>query len=151
MKYSLMLLLAALLPISTQGDRDAAIEKEIRDSVMKFNGTYAENDLETYFSFYAEDATLIFGRGRTPVADYSKSWHELIAGGGGVEKNEITDIQVRVMPSGDVAIATYLIEVHTRSTEGEVSKETAIETDVWQKRDGAWKIVSLHYNSRPME
>ncbi len=151
MNYLLMLLLAALLPLSTQGDRNAAVEKEIRDSVMKFNRTYAENDLDTYFSFYAEDATLLFGPGRTAVADYSKSWHELIAGGGGVEKNEITDIQVRVMPSGEVAIATYFGEVHTRSTEGEVSKETAFETDVWQKRDGAWKIVSLQYTSRPME
>ena len=151
MTYLLMSLFAILLPLSVQGGGNAAVEKEIKDNVMKFNGTYAENDLDAYFSFYAEDATLIFGGGRTAVADYSKSWHELIAGGGGVAKNECTDIEVRVMPGGEVAIATYHIEVHTRSVEGEVSKETAIETDVWQKRNGTWKIVSLHYNSRPME
>ncbi len=151
MKYLLMLLLAALLPLSTQGERNAVVEKEIRDNVMEFNRTYAENNLDTYFSFYAEDATLLFGSGRTALADYRKIWDELIAGGGGVEKNEITDIQVRVMPGGEVAIATYFGEVHTRSTEGEVSKETSFETDVWQKRDGAWKIVSLHYTSSPME
>ncbi len=113
-----MLLLAALLPLSTQGERNAVVEKEIRDNVMEFNRTYAENNLDTYFSFCAEDATLLFGSGRTALADYRKIWYELIAGGGGVEKNEITDIQVRVMPGGEVAIATYFGEVHTRSTEG---------------------------------
>ncbi len=151
MNYLLMLLLAALLPLSTQGERNAAVEKEIRDKVMEFNRTYAENDLDTYFSFYAEDATFMGGSSRMALADYRKMWNELIAGGGGVEKNEITDIQVRVMPGGEVAIVTYFGEFHIRSTEGEVSKETTSETDVWQKRDGAWKIVSLHYTSSPME
>jgi ketosteroid isomerase-like protein len=151
MQFLLMSLLAALLPFSVQSDNDATVKQEIRDSVIKCNGTYAENDLDGYFSFYAEDATLIWGRSRTSVADYSKSWHELIGGGGGVEKNDITDIQVRVIPGGDVAISTYHLEVNTRSVDGEVSKVTAIETDVWQKRDGAWKIVSVHYTSRPIE
>jgi uncharacterized cupin superfamily protein/ketosteroid isomerase-like protein len=151
MKYLLMFLLAALLPLSAQSDSNAAVEKEIRENVMKFNGTYAENDLGPYFSFYAEDAMLIVGGSRINLANYRKGWHEYIAGGGGVEKNEITDIQVRVLPGGEVAVATYLIEARSRSIEGEVSKESAIETDVWQKRDGAWKIVSMHYTSRPKE
>jgi len=86
MKYLLMSLLAALLPLSAQSDSNAAVEKEIRENVMKFNGTYAENDLGPYFSFYAEDAMLIFGGGRTELADYRKSWHELIADGGAVNE-----------------------------------------------------------------
>ncbi|MBT5817540.1 MAG: DUF861 domain-containing protein [Proteobacteria bacterium] len=151
MKYLLMFLLAALLPLSAQSDSNAAVEKEIRENVMKFNGSYAENDLGSYFSFYAEDSMLIVGGSRVILADYHKGWHEFIAGGGGVEKNEITDIQVQVLSGGEVAIANYLIEARSRSIEGEVSKESAIETDVWQKRDGVWKIVSMHYTSRPKE
>lgn len=151
MKYLLMFLLAAVLPLSAQSDINATVEKEIRENVMKFNGTYAENDLGPYFAFYAEDAMLIVGGSRIILADYHKGWHEFIAGGGGVEKNEITDIQVRVLPGGKVAVATYLIEARSRSIKGEVSKESAIETDVWQKRDGAWKIVSMHYTSKPKE
>ena len=151
MKYVLMFLLAALLPLSAQSDSNATVEKEIRENVLKFNGTYAENDLGPYFSFYTEDAMLIVGGNRINLANYRKGWHEYIAGGGGVEKNEITDIQVRVLAGGEAAVATYLIEARSRSIEGEVSKESAIETDVWQKRDGAWKIVSMHYTSRPKE
>jgi uncharacterized cupin superfamily protein/ketosteroid isomerase-like protein len=151
MKYLLMFLLVALLPLSAQSDSNAAVEKEIRENVLKFNGTYAENDLGPYFSFYMEDAMLIVGGNRINLANYRKGWHEYIAAGGGVEKNEITDIQVRVLAGGEVAVSTYLIEARSRSIEGEVSKESAIETDVWQKRDGAWKIVSMHYTSRPKE
>jgi ketosteroid isomerase-like protein len=51
------------------------------------------------------------------------------------------------MPSGDVAIATSFIDNRTRLADGTTSSETAFETDVWQKIDGEWKIVSLHYST----
>ena len=41
MQFLLMSLFATLLPFSAQGGGNAAVEKEIRDNVMKFNGTYA--------------------------------------------------------------------------------------------------------------
>ena len=32
--------------------------------------------------------------------------------------------------------------------DGKRTKEQAWEADIWFKRDGQWKIVHLHYNSR---
>ena len=45
-------------------------------------------------------------------------------------------------------IATYAIDVLTRQADGKKTREKAWETDVWFKRDGKWKLVHVHYNSR---
>ena len=60
--------------------------------------------------------------------------------------NEMSDLVIQMMPSGEVAIAMSFIDNQTRSAEGEVSTVRRFETDVWQKIDGEWKIVSLHYS-----
>ena len=52
----------------------------------------------------------------------------------------------QVMPGGDIAIATSYIDNRTRSPDGTKSTSRAFETDVWQKTDGKWKIISLHYS-----
>ena len=49
------------------------------------------------------------------------------------------------MPGGDVAVASYFIDYRLRTPDGEVTELKAFESDVWQKIDGAWKVVSLHY------
>jgi ketosteroid isomerase-like protein len=70
----------------------------------------------------------------------------MIAAGGGVEKNDMSDLRVQILASGDVAVTTYFVDNRTRSADGEVESIRAFETDVWQKIDGAWKVVSLHYS-----
>jgi ketosteroid isomerase-like protein len=70
----------------------------------------------------------------------------MMEAGGGVEMNEMSDLQMQVMPCGDVAIATSFIDNRTRSPDGTTSTVRAFETDVWQKIDGNWKIISLHYS-----
>ncbi len=124
------------------GEENAALHAAIKS----FNHAYATNDVETYFSFYADDATVYFGDGRVDMAAYHEMWIGLMAAGGGVERNEMSDLQVQVMPSGDVAIATAFIDNRTRSADGTTSTSRAFETDVWQKIDGKWRIISLHYS-----
>ena len=151
MKILWILSLVILIPFAMPSDLQASAEEEIREIEAKFNGAYLENDLDTYFSFYAEDAFLAFSLQPTTLAGYKEMWYKMIADGGGVVKNDISDMQVRVGPSGDVAVATYLLEVHTRAADGNVSKARAIETDIWFKQDGAWKVVSAHYTSEEIE
>jgi ketosteroid isomerase-like protein len=121
---------------------------EIEKLEIAFNQAYERNDLEEYFSYYADDVTLWFGSERAGLADYEKSWHELIEGGGGVEKNDLSDLRVQISPGGDAAVATYVVDVVARQVDGKKTRERAFETDVWYKRDGKWKIVHLHYNSK---
>lgn len=128
----------------------AQTESEVRGLVQKFNAAYLANDLPAYFSYYAPDVTLWFESGRADLAGYRKSWEKLIAEGGGIEQNDVTDLKVQVGPNGDTAVATYLVRVATRQRDGKVVREEAKETDVWFKRNAKWQIVHLHYNSREL-
>jgi uncharacterized protein (TIGR02246 family) len=130
---------------------DEAVDQEIREMEARFNGAYAENDADTYFGTYTEDATIIFFGSRWTVEDYEADWRPMLAAGGGVEQNNLSDIRVQVMPGGEVAVATYRMHVVTRSPDGDRTSANAFETDVWQKIDGTWRIISMHYSEIPPE
>ena len=146
MKNMLIGLAAALLPFSAVAAEPGPAAAEVQDAVRAFNGAYASNDVDKYFSYYADDASLYFYGARHTVLSYQAEWSEMIADGGAVEKNELSDIQVRVLPCGDAAVATYFIDYRLRAPDGGVAAANAFESDVWQKIDGTWKVVSLHYS-----
>jgi len=127
---------------------DAAVEEVIKH-VVAFNAAYERNELDAYFAYYAEDATLWFDSGRVKLADYKKDWHKLIADGGAVQKNAISDLNVQMGPGDTTAVATYQLDVETRQPDGSVSKEHAHETDVWFLGNGEWLVAHLHYTVEP--
>jgi ketosteroid isomerase-like protein len=145
MKKFLACLVAVLFTISAMAEHHDSAEAEIYAALKAFNDAYASNDVEGYFGFYTDDATLYFSGARQKVADYHEEWSAMVEAGGAVEKNDETDVKVQLMPGGEVAVATYFIDNATRSPEGETSVARAFETGVWQKIEGEWKIVSLHY------
>jgi ketosteroid isomerase-like protein len=146
-----IILLIAVLSVSVTAAENETVQKEVRDLVLRFNADYEKNNLDAYFSYYADDLTQWWPEGRVTLDEYKQQWHELIEQGGGVESNVVSDLEVQVGPSGDTAVATYKVDVVTRSPDGEKTKETAMETDVWFKRNGKWQVVHLHYNSRPAD
>jgi ketosteroid isomerase-like protein len=125
-----------------------AIEREITRLEQGFNDSYAANDLPKYFGYYADDAVLIFYNKRTSLADYRKLWTEMTKKEP-IESVKLSDMVLRVMPSGDVAIASYQIEIHTRHPDSKVTVEHAFETDVWLNHGSAWKVVHAHYSATP--
>lgn len=139
----------ALITFSAMADDHAADNADLHAAIKAFDHAYATNDVETYFGFYAEGATVFFSGARQDVDVYHEQWTALMEAGGGVEMNEMSDIQVQVMPSGDFAIATSFVDNRTRAPDGSTSATRAFETDVWQKIDGKWRIVSLHYSEIP--
>ena len=151
MRKILSCLIITLMSFSAMAEHHTANEgvknADLHAAIKAFDHAYANNDVEKYFSFYADDATVYFGdAARVDMAAYHEMWTALMPAGGGVEMNEASDIQVQVMPSGDVAVATSFIDNRTRSPDGTTSTSRAFETDVWQKIDGKWKIISLHYS-----
>ncbi len=124
---------------------------DLHAAIKAFDHAYATNDVEKYFSYYADGATVYFGDGRVDIAAYHEMWTGLMAAGGGVELNEMSDLQVQVMPGGDFAISTSFIDNRTRASDGTTSTSRAFETDVWQKMGGKWQIISLHYSAIPAE
>ena len=136
----------ALITFSAMAENHDADNADLHAAINAFDDAYSTNDVETYFSFYADCATVFFFGARVDVSAYHEGWTAMMEAGGGVEKNEMSDLQVQFMPSGDVAIATSFIDNRTRNPDGSKTTAKAFETDVWQKIDGKWKIISLHYS-----
>lgn len=145
---SLALAIVATVFISAPATSSAQAQgpdEEVRMLAVAFNDAYLRNDLEAYFGFYADDATLWFNSGRILLADYRRDWYQLIGEGGRVEKNVISDLQVQIGPGDVAAVATYQLDVVTRMPDGSVTTDHAHETDVWFKRDGKWLVAHVHY------
>jgi ketosteroid isomerase-like protein len=149
MTFSMLLIGPLVLALHAAAPRLATTsEQEIRDFEQKYNGAYAANDLPTYFSYLAPDFVQWLPSGRTDKASYQQSWTRFITGGGKVMAADFSDLQIKMGPSGDTAVASYLLHVNTHSARGD-SDETFQETDVLFRRDGAWKVVYLHYSAAP--
>ena len=149
MKKLLTGLVAVLITISSLAEHHNSAEAEVYAAVEAFNEAYATNDVEAYFDYYTDNATLYFFGARQNVAVYHEEWSALVDAGGAVEKNDPSDIKVQVMPGDEVAVATYFVDNAMRLPDGERSAAKAFETEVWQKIDGNWQIVSLHYTEIP--
>ena len=139
---------AAATAAGTSADT-AAIEKQIAQLEREVNDAYAGNDLPKYFGYYADDMSAIFSNTRTTLADYRSSWTKSVQGGEPIEAVKIADMQIRVSPAGDTAVASYQIDVRTKHKDAKSTNEHAIETDVWTRRAGAWKITHVHYCPNP--
>ena len=151
MSKGITLLAAMLMSFVALADQHGSAEDEVRAAVDAFNTAYATNDVETYFGYYADAATVYFFGARQDITAYHEQWSAMMEAGGGVEVNEMSDLVVQMMPGGEVAIATYFVDNRTRSPDGGVAPAKAFETDVWQKFDDGWMIVSLHYSEIPAE
>jgi ketosteroid isomerase-like protein len=149
MKKVLGIFAIALISLSAMADHHGAEYADLHAAIKAFDDAYETNDVETYFGFYADDATVYFYGARQDMAAYHEEWVAMMEAGGGVEMNEMSDLQVQVMPCGDVAIATSFVDNRTRNADGTKTTVKAFETDVWQKIDGKWKIISLHYSEIP--
>lgn len=126
-------------------------ENEVREAVIAFNQAYLDNDLDKYFSFYLDDATMWTNADFGPVADYRATWTDFISSGAAVVGNDLTELHVKVGPSGDAAVASYRLKVSTRQPDGSVTVDNAQETDAWVLTENGWKIGHLHYAFQPGE
>jgi ketosteroid isomerase-like protein len=149
MRFSMLLIGPLMLALQTAAVRPAtSAEQEVRDFEQKYNGAYAANDLATYFSYLAPDFVQWLPSGRTDKASYQQSWTRFITGGGKILAADFSDLHIKIGPSGDTAVASYLLRVKTHSARGD-SDDTYQESDVLFRRDGAWKVVYLHYSAAP--
>ena len=60
MKRILSCVLVLLIPFASMADQHGKPDADVRQAVDAFNGAYASNEVEAYFTFYVPDATLYF-------------------------------------------------------------------------------------------
>ncbi len=142
-------LVIMMVPFSAMAQSQDA---DLNAAIVAFDKAYATNDVEAYFSYMAEDAVIYYGGdARTAVDWYHNFWTNFMATGGGVELNEMSDLQVQMMPGGNIAVVTSFIVNRTRAPDGVTATTNAYETDVWHKTDSGWKLVTMHYSAIPAE
>ena len=149
MRKRITVLAVTLISFTALAAHHGSAEDEVRAASEAFDTAYATNDIDGYFGHYAEGATVYFYGARQDISAYHEEWSAMMDAGGGVEMNAMSDVVIQMMPGDEVAIVTSFIDNRTRSAEGEISTVRGFETDVWQKIDGEWKIVSLHYSEIP--
>ena len=153
MKKIMIVLATIFISFSVFADNhNSSAATEVKNATIAFNKAYETNDVEGYFNMYADDAMLYFYGNRWKVSTYYDYWKtSMVGAGGGVEKNTVSDVQVMVVPGGDTAIVSTFIENRSRSPKGDINEEKGFESEVWQKIDGVWKVISLHYSVIPPE
>ena len=141
-----LLVLAAFQPPAMAVNEAA---QEISQLEAKINAAYAANDLPTYFAYYADDFRGLFPEGPTTLPEYRKMWTEFIKSGGAVQSFTYTDLQVQISPGSDAAVASYRATMETKYPGKDPIVEKILETDVFFKRGGQWKLVEVHYSPEP--
>ena len=134
-------------PAPISDNERAMIEAEILELESQLDKVYQSNDLDKYWSFYADDLTQFWDSGRVTLEQYRKDWTALIEAGGGVVETRTEDVQIKVSPMGDAAVVTYPIFARYRGPDGTESANQYYETDVWFLRDGRWTMVHYHFSS----
>ncbi len=76
-------------------------------------------------------------------------WTDFIHTGAAIKAATLSDLHIRFSPSGDTAIASYVLHLQTQNADKSVTDENDQETDVWFKRAGNWKIAHVHYSAAP--
>jgi ketosteroid isomerase-like protein len=133
---------------SKYGAEKAAVDKAVHEIVAAYGEGPAS--LEKYFSYYADDMTILKGTGRWTKQDYYNLWKDLNNKGGGVTTAEIQDLTIQVL-SPTVAVTTYMMPVTVRYPNNVVpeGKPATIMweiSDTWAKQaDGRWVVKSLTY------
>ena len=131
---------------SSSAEKDRA---EVLAASAAFNKAYAENRLEDYFSYYADNAVLMTPGGTLQAAaEYRAEWKVLLASGGGVAKlvtTQPTAVTISTDGSSAVVAFTPYTAVY-KDSEGNESTANYAETDIWWKINGEWKVVYIHYH-----
>jgi len=156
---ALLILVAALAcysPPAPPGSQTPAVSREqalaeIQEFVKSFNATYAANDLDAYWSYYAPELTQFYPEGRMDLADYQTYWNKHIADGNRLTEVRYEDMVIHLGPSNDAAVAQYRIFTRTAHPDGSTAEEWSQESDVMFRRDGKWQVVQMHYSPAPKE
>lgn len=131
----------ALLPVRTTAQ---TAEQQVRAAVESYNGAFVGKDLPALKALLAPDIVLYEHSVRNIGLDDVWEHHlrpEVAAFEG--TKADFTDMKVWV--SNDLALVTRQYAI-TATMNGRAIDARGNETMGWALRDGAWKVVHIHYS-----
>ncbi len=137
-----------LASIAVAGPAMAATpEQDVSAAEVAVNAAYANNDVARYFSYYSPHLFAFFPDGSFDYGRYKTYWTAFIKGGGRVEKLALSGMTIQVGPSGDAAVASYLVDIRVGGPGASPSDSGHFqETDTWFREQAGWKIVAVQYS-----
>lgn len=147
----ILLILASAMLITLPAAADVAAQKqaerEVAQAVRELNAAYASDDVDKYFSYYADDMDKCCGRGGWDTKqNYYSTWKQMVASGNGLAKAEARDLRIQVSPKADAAIAAFKLHCERlQVAEGQSPTIAYHMTQVWMQRDGKWQIANITY------
>lgn len=132
--------------LSIAAEKDAVLEKEIKDFVQKYQRAFQEKDIDAIMAMYATDAVLIgTGPGERFVGEEEirGAYHEYFKA---FDREEYTLTWHKAGTLGDVVWAAGMS--HINSYFKNKKREFALNwTLVLVKQDGTWKFVQRHISN----
>lgn len=128
-------------------DEQAVVDtiESLTDDLMT---TWSDLDPDAYLQFFSDDVQFYF-RGWSDREQFGKMVRRILSNTREYPY-EITDRKIRVLGQ-DAAVATLIYRAQPVSAKGESSDFEAAYTLVYERRDGAWKVVHAHESVTPEE
>lgn len=140
-RFLLVSVLMSVAPLTVFAQaQDAAV----RRALEAYDQAVAKKDVETVRNLLAQDVLLYEHSVRNDGAKDAFENHlkpEILESGG----LQLTFSDVRITPETDLALVTRQYRVRGK-IQGREIDATGNETLVWQKLDGQWKILHIHYS-----
>lgn len=119
-------------------------QKEVWRVIESWNDAFARNDPDTYFTFIADEITLVLPSGpyRVEGKPDDQEEFEFLLGKGFTKVGFFQEMQPQITVIGDMAFVSY----YSRGFYGEVEGQMAYfkETTILKKTSEGWKIIHIH-------
>lgn len=123
------------------------IAAEIQDVHSRRADAWLRHDAQGYLSFYWDDATLFSSGVLLNYAELRQRITAFFDGGGGAVSMNLGPIDaLAISPDGDAVTLSLAWNQRYRNLDGTEVDQSLCETDVWYRRDGVWKIISVHHS-----
>lgn len=121
------------------------IEAEIQEVLDRYYEAFRSHDWEAFatpladdFRYFTDEA-VIRSKGEFLEHLQQSAWRPI--------SHLMSDMRVRFVPLGGMAVATYTMEFRGE-TDGKETTIIALETAVFERNSGGWQLVHFHSSDR---
>ena len=128
-------------------EREAALADTLRSVLEDFNDTYLALEPDPYLDYFPEDFHFYVRGSHLTRMEYGESIREVM-GGDRSWSADVGEVDVEVL-GRDAGTASYTYRATIVDTAGAGEEVTGAVTVVFERRDGAWKVVQAHESFAP--